>query len=238
MGFRNPGNIAVNPVDGLLYVCDRAEDDTTKTAPGLFRIDGPDLRTRITGNNTQPLAADGQLASNSYIDGPRGIAFRPDGSYFLCAHKNGNVWFVDTAGGLHNYLRGKGSGDSYNLADGLHPPLTSIFYFAQPRAVTLAPNGDLLGVCNDSGFVFRVNNVNPPNLLADLRLTPRGTNGVHLSWTGVPGRGYRVERAFDLQPESWEPIGAVGGSGTGPTEFTDPDPATHAQSFYKILPSL
>src|SRR6185295_1974889 len=114
-GFRNPGNIAVNPVDGKLYVCDRAEDDTTKTAPGLFRIDGPDERVRITGNITQPLANDGQTALNSYIDGPRGIAFRPDGSYFLCGHKNGIVWFVDTAGVLHDYLRGKGSGDSYGL---------------------------------------------------------------------------------------------------------------------------
>ena len=68
VGFRNPANLAVNPVDGKLYITDRAEDDTTKIATGLFRIDGPDNRTRITGNITQPLAADGQLAINSFID--------------------------------------------------------------------------------------------------------------------------------------------------------------------------
>jgi hypothetical protein len=61
---------------------------------------------------------------------------------------------------------------------------------------------------------------------------------VRLSWTGVFGRGYRVERSFDLQPESWQLIGAVGGSAAGATEFKDPTPATRPQGFYRILPSL
>ena len=161
VGFRNPANLDVNPVDGKLYVCDRGEEDTTKLATGFFRIDGPDQRTRLTGNITQPAAADGQLALNSFIDGPRGIAFRPDGSYFLAGHRDGNVWFVDTAGVLHKYLRGKGSGDSYSIITGRHPPLVDANYFAQPRSVTIAPNGDLLVVCNDSGYLFRVNS-GPP----------------------------------------------------------------------------
>ena len=237
VGFRNPGNIGVNPMDGSLYVTDRAEDDATRIAQGLFRIDGPDQRVRITGNSTQPLAFDGQTASSSFVEQPRGIAFRPDGSYFLCGHKNGSVWFVDTAGILHRYLQGKRSGDSYSLPDGQHPPLTGVDYFAQPRAVTLAPNGNLLVVCNDSGFVFRVNNAGAPDAPAEVHLSLQGAHGV-LSWTGVSGHGYRVERSFDLQPESWHPIGAIGGSANGPLEFTDPEPATHPQGFYRVLPSL
>jgi DNA-binding beta-propeller fold protein YncE len=238
VGFRNPANIAVNPVDGKLYLCDRAEEDLTKIATGLFRIDGPDQVTRITGNITQPTAADGQLAINSYIDGPRGIAFRPDGSYFLCGHKDGNVWFVDTAGILHKYLRGKGSKDSYTLVDGQHPPLTATDYFAQPRAVTLAPNGSLLVVCNDSGFVFRVNSVSVPASLADLRLVARGMDGVRLNWTGVFGCGYRVERTFDLAGDNWQSLGAVGGNPAGSTEFIDTEPAAHPFSAYRVIPSL
>lgn len=239
VGFVNPANMAVNPVDGQLYLCDRAEDDTTKMATGLFRIDGPDLRTRMTGNITQPLAAEGQLAVNSYIDGPRGIAFRADGSYFLCGHKDGSVWFVDTAGVLHQYLRGSGRRDSYVLPDGQHPPLISQDYFAQPRAVTLAPNGNLIVVCNDSGFVFRVNSVSPPDVLTDVRLSWQGTNGARLSWTGVFGHGYRVERSFDLQPGTWQPVGAARSGTAGVlTEFADPEPATHPYGFYRILPSL
>jgi hypothetical protein len=69
-------------------------------------------------------------------------------------------------------------------------------------------------------------------------LTALGTNGVRLNWTGTFGRGFRVERAFDLQSDSWQPIGAIGGSASGPTEFKDPEPASHPQCFYRILPSL
>ena len=238
VGFRNPANLAVNPVDGKLYMCDRAEEDSTKMATGLFRIDGPDQITRITGNITQSPAADGQAAVNSYIDGPRGIAFRPNGSYFLCGHKDGNVWFVDTEGILHLYLRGKGSKDAYSLQNGQHPPLTLAQYFAQPRAVTLAPNGSLLVVCNDSGYVFQVNSSSAPTSLADLRLTVHGTNDVRLNWTGVFGRGYRVERTFNLTADSWQPLGAVGGNPAGATEFIDAEPATHPFCAYRVLPSL
>ena len=244
VGFRNPGNLAVNPVDGLLYVCDRAEDDTSKVAVGLFRIDGPDERTRITGNISQPLAADGQAALNSFIDQPRGIAFRADGSYFICGHREGNVWFVDTEGLLHRYLHGRATRDYYNLTDGLHPPLTGVApngqeWFSQPRAVTIAPDGNLLVVCADSGFVFRVNNISPPDYLADLRLEPLGTNGNRLSWTGVFGQGYRVERSFNLSPMDWQPLGATGGNlSGGRTQFTDPDATSHPQCYYRVLPAL
>lgn len=238
VGFRNPANLAVNPENGMLYVCDRAEEDLTRIATGLFRIDGPDEVTRITGNITQPLAADGQLAINSYIDGPRGIAFRPDGSFFICGHKDGNVWFVDTAGIMHLYLRGKGSKDAYSLPEGQHPPLTAAQYFAQPRALTLAPNGNLLVVCNDSGFVFQVSGTSQPVPVVGLQLIAHGTKGVRLSWAGVFGRGYRVERTFNLATDSWHPIGAVGGNPAGYTEFIDAEPAVRPQCSYRVLPSL
>jgi DNA-binding beta-propeller fold protein YncE len=239
LGFRNPGNIAVNPIDNYLYVCDRAEDDLSKQATGLFRIDGPDQRTRITGNFSQPLPQDGQLAVNSFIEGPRGIAFRPDGSYFLCGHRDGSVWFVDTSGVIHRYLRGSGKGDAFFVPDGVQPPLTDINYFAQPRAVTLAPNGNLLVLANDSGFLFRVQDISTPEMPPDFHLG-FAPDGVHLSWTGVFGRGYRVERTFDLSSGNWQPVTAgLGNAYAVPTDVVDPEPpANHAQAFYRLLPSL
>jgi DNA-binding beta-propeller fold protein YncE len=244
VGFRNPANLAVNPVDGKLYVCDRAEDDTTKIATGLWRIDGIDQRTRMTGNVTQPTANDGQLALNSFIDQPRGIAFLPNGAYFLCGHKDGNVWYVDTAGIIHRYLRGRGSKDYYNLTDGLHPPLTDLApngqeWFSQPRAVTLAPNGNLLVVCNDSGFVFQVNNVNTPDLPNDLRPVLRDSNGLHLRWSGLFGRGYIVQRTWSLLPLDWQVIGAAPGTPSDvPSEFIDPAATGAPRAFYRLAPSL
>lgn len=239
VGFRNPGNIAVNPVDGKLYVTDRAEDDSTKLAAGLFRIDGLNQRARMTGDGTQPPPANGQLALYSFIDEPRGLAFRADGSYFLCGHKDGSVWFVDTTGTLHQYLEGAGGKDKFALTDGLHPPLTDKNYFAQPRSVALAPNGNLLVVCNDSGFVFSVDNVSPTPAPADFALRFMGTNGVRLGWTGVFSRGYRVERSLEIAPANWQAIGAVNGNGgAAMTHFPDPEAARLPKSFYRILPSL
>lgn len=239
VGFRNPGNIAVNPVDGKLYVTDRAEEDVTLAAQGLFRIDGPDLRMRITGSSDFPAAADGQLAAESFIEQPRGIAFLPNGAYFLCAHKgsNGaNVWYVDTSGVLHLYIRGRRSGDIYNLTNDLHPPLDSGEYFSQARAVTLAPNGNLICVTNDSGYVFMVNCVAPPQLPTDLRATRRDGDGLHLGWHGIFGRGYLVERCTELVPQNWQVIGAAGGSATA-LEFIDPAASALNHAFYRLAPA-
>lgn len=238
VGFRNPANLAVNPVDGHLYVCDRAEEDVFKEATGVFRIDGPDQRTRMTGNVEQVPPADGQTALDSFIEGPRGIAFRADGSYFLCGHRNGSVWFVDTQGILHQYLRGRGNKDIYSLSDGLHPPLVDLDYFSQPRAVTLAPNGNLIVVANDSGFVFQVADAGPPPAPANVRVTVDPREGTRLSWTGVFGRGYRIERTSELVTPHWQPLDAVaGGAPDGAAFFVDPTPPTKPASFYRLLPA-
>ena len=239
MGFRNPANLAVNPVDGKLWVTDRAEEDATKLETGLFRIDAVNTRTRMTGNFNASAAVDGRLALNSFIDQPRGIAFLPNGAYFLCGHKEGSVWYVDTTGVLHKYLRGRGSGDVYALSDGLHPPLTLSDYFRQPRAVALAPNGNLLVVCCDSGFVFKVNNAMAGHLPSDLKPVSLDADGLHLNWSGLFSRGYRVQRTWSLLPADWQDIGASGGAPTGvPSTFVDPAVTGHTIGFYRLLPSL
>ncbi|MDB6173101.1 MAG: hypothetical protein JWL59_2412 [Chthoniobacteraceae bacterium] len=233
VGFRNPGNIAVNPIDGKLYVTDRAEDDSSKMATGVWRIDGIDQRTRVTGNITQPLPLDGQLALNSYIDGVRGIAFLSNGAYFLCGHKDGNIWYVDSGGVLHRYIRGKGSKDTYLLGNGQHPPIAAQDYLCQPRAVTLAPNGSLLGVCNDSGYVFEVKNILSQLLPLDLKAVRRDPEGLHLNWKGALNQAYVVERTQNLQSSPWEIVGATSGNG-GVTEFIDQTAGTLGHTFYRL----
>src|SRR5205085_1273322 len=200
VGFSNPANLDVNPADGKLCVTDRAEDDATKMAQGLFRIDGFNRRVRISGDATHPTPFDGQLISDCFIEQPRGITFRADGSYFICGHKDGSIWFVDPSGIVSRYLNGSGHKDGYALPDGQHPPLVNGTYFAQPRAVTLAPNGNLLVVSNDSGFVFQVQNV-VPSLASGLSLNVQGSQA-SVVWSGLAKRGFRVQRSFDLGPDS------------------------------------
>lgn len=234
VGLVNPANIDVNPADGKLYLTDRAEEDSTKMAQGLFRIDGIDQRTRITGNASQPNAAAGHLAINSFIEEPRGIAFRPDGAYFICGHKDGSIWFVDTTGILHQYLNGSGKKDAYAFPDNQHPPLVDKNYFSQPRSVGLAPNGNLLMVSNDSGFLFQVQNdflAQATNL--NLRLVAAGAQ---LEWLGAAGRGYRIERATNLQTSAWNPVNAVRGV-VGTTTFFEPSFTSNGNRFYRVLPA-
>ena len=246
VGFRNPANCAVNPVNGKLYITDRAEEDASKVATGLWRIDGIDQRTRMTAPPGSPLPADFQLASNSFFEQPRGIAFLPNGAYFLCTHRalvsgttfTSDVWYVDTGGVIHKYIQGKGkSDDSYNITTGLHPPLTGLNFINQPRAVSIAPNGSLLVVCNDSGYVFRVNNL-VPHLPADLHSTHFGADGLRLSWSGLFSRGYLIQRTGSLAPPSWQTIGAAGGFATGvPSEFLDPAATGQTADFYRLAPA-
>ena len=237
-GFRNPANLAVNPVDGKLWVTDRAEEDLTKLETGVFRIDGINQRTRMTGDVNEPKASSEQEAVHSFIEQPRGIAFLADGSYFLCAHKDGNVWYVDVHGILHRYLQGSGKGDTYLVNDGERPPLNSKNVISQPRAVTLAPNGDLLVVSNDSGYLLRVRSIAPPVLPGDFRLTPLAGTGVRLQFTGEFGRGYRVQRASSMGAPDWDALGALGGGPTGTVlRFQDFPPESGAAFFYRLLPA-
>lgn len=237
-GFLTPGNIDVNPVGGKLYVTDRAEHDTTNVLAGVFRIDAPGVRIRVTGNVASPLATDGQAAVNSFLEQPRGIAFLANGAWFVCGHKDGSIWYVDTAGIMHRYLRGLGKRDAYSLPNGAHPPLVNQTYFAQPRCVIIGPNGDLLVVCNDSGFLFSVNFAASPTLPSAVNPAWISGSGLRLQWTGVYGRASRIERSSSLGPGSWEPVGAVPGLPAGQlSEFTDAGALSRPSAFYRLLPS-
>ncbi len=243
MGWRNPANLAVNPLDGKLYVTDRAEEDTTKIEQGLWRIDGVNLRTRITGNGTQAFPFDGQLALNSFIEEPRGLAFLPNGSYFLCGHKDGNVWYIDTTGHIHKYIAGFAKKDVYSVPDGAHPPLASVQVITQPRAITLAPNGALIGVCNDSGFIWVVSaSMNPafPPLMpvsvpASLTSALLPAHTLRLTWPSTLMQTVVIERSTDLDPGNWAPISASRAT-AATTTFTDPDAPSFTRAFYRLVP--
>jgi hypothetical protein len=214
----NPGNIDVHPVTHKLYVTDRAEADLTLTKSCVYRIDTespnplttPSTKTRTAGTYNIPSVtpADGAPAASTWLNQVRGISFTPDGGYFLCTHKGGQVWYVDTdpvTPRIHLFLQGRGKNDiKFTPSTPLALPVTTVECHSQPRAVSVAPDGSLLIVSNDSGVVRKIKNAVLPHL-PPIDLVERTFPAtLHLAWTAPPGHSYIIQRSNSLAPGSWQ----------------------------------
>ena len=232
-GFTELGNIDVHPLSGLLYVTDRATDDVSRSA--VWRIEADGSRTRVAGNGQLAGGGDGFPATDTFLDQVRGIAFTPEGGYFLCTHKGGDVWYVDTAGIIHLFIQGRGTGNR-NEGNGLRPPIVSVDALSEPRSVALAPNGDLLIATNDTGYIRRVRGaVKPP--APDWLAVEIPRQGSHrLRWVAETGRTYLVERTTDPAGASWEVLAVAAGTGSGVGEWNGPGQPEAATLFYRIAP--
>ncbi len=232
-GFSELGNLDVHPLSGLVYVTDRATDDVARSA--VWRLEADGRRTRVAGNGQLAGGGDGFPATDTFLDQVRGIAFTPDGGYFLCTHKGGDIWYVDTAGIIHLFIQGRGTGNR-NEANGQRPPIVSTDALSEPRSVALAPNGDLLIATNDTGYIRRVRSaVRPPApdwLLVDI---PR--HGAHrLRWAGDRRRIYLVERTGDPSAGRWDVLAVTAASETGVGEWSGPGQPEATHLFYRIAP--
>lgn len=147
-GFVELGNLVVDP-SGALVATDRG-------GHRVYRVAANGTLTAIAGNGTKTGGGDGEPALDSGLDEPRAVWFLPEdigGGYLVGTHEGNQVWYVDPAGLLHLFLDG---GDNHaHAGDGQ--------YFRTPgekvsevRAITMAPNGDLIITENDYGFIRRV----------------------------------------------------------------------------------
>jgi len=142
-GFSQLGYFDVDPTDGNLVVTDRA-------ASLVYKILADGTKNPIAGTGGTSGGGDGFAALATGLDEVRGVAFNPDGSYFLATHRGGDIWFVDTDDMIHMLI--EGDDNHTHAGDGL--PLTSPgLKISEPRAITIAPNGDLLITENDYGYV-------------------------------------------------------------------------------------
>ncbi len=234
-GFSDLGNLDVDPT-GRVCVTDRNADHETSGAHRVWRINADGTRTVIAGNGATGGGGDGAFATQTGLDQVRGIAFDEAGGFFLCTHKGGDGWYVDTAGIIHLVISGAGNGD-VNEGDGL--PFTVNRFFdkiSEPRAVALAPDGDLLITTNDTGYVRKLENILPPTapVIAKTIFDPIG--GTTLAWASDPGTVYYIDRSSDMAGGvgTWTQIGEQLGVRTGGvTQFTD-DGAEGRQMFYRI----
>lgn len=123
----------------------------------VYRFDGETSYVIAGTGSTSGTNGSGSVATEVALNRPRGIAFLPDGSYFIATQKGGDVWWVDTSGIIHLFVQGAGSGN-VNAGNG-QPWTVAGDKIAEPRAVHLATNGDLLITTNDRGFIRAVDNV-------------------------------------------------------------------------------
>ena len=159
-GFSNLGNLTVDPGGSLVV---------TDNNPGhrVYRIGVGGSKTVIAGDGSESNGGSGSAALQPGIEWVRGIAFRPDGTYFLACQKRGVIWYVDSAGIIHLFIGGDRSGNAHAGDGGLVTDLP-FSKMAEPRAITIAPNGDLLITTNDNGFIRRVESLCPPAVPASL----------------------------------------------------------------------
>jgi len=225
-GFANLGNIDVD-LSGNLVVTDRGDHRVWQIKP-----DGSQMV--IAGNGSVSGGGDGFLATSTGLNEVRGIAFDDFGGYFLCTHKGGDMWYVDSEGIIHLAISGAGSGERL-FGDGL--PLTAnrfIEKISEPRAVALAPDGALLITTNDSGLVRRVENIIPPREPSQVTVRYEDPRGAILQWQGDRRVLYRVECSADLAGD-WkigEPV--LGHAQDGLTEFLHPEARGKPRMFYRI----
>ena len=236
LDFMNPGNIAVNPVNGRVYVTDRAEDDITLSRSRVWEVAANGALTAFAGTGYSSGGGDGFPALGTGLNQVRGIAFFRNGSCLVCTHKGGDLWFIDTQSPpiIHQLVHGAGKKDYYS-GDGTPPPVigSGSNIWSQPRAVTITPAGSILITANDSGLVREFKTTAPPSAPGLLQGHLSG-NTWELEWTSTPDISYLVQRSEDLL--TWSVRGVITPDGTAATYSESVMAATPHEYFRLMMP--
>lgn len=143
-GFRDLAYMDVAE-NGDIYITEQGRNLVHRLSP-----DGKEKKI-VAGNGTTDEPINGKPATEIGLHEVRGIALLPEGGFIVCTHKGGDVVHVDSDGTANILVHGIGRG---NLHNGDGKPVTEPGdKISEPRSVTLAPNGDVIITCNDSGFV-------------------------------------------------------------------------------------
>jgi hypothetical protein len=145
-GFSSPGHIIVDPIDQLV-VTDRGADL-------VYCIVNDTTKIIIAGNGQATGGGNGFPATETGLDGVRGIWFMEDQSYLLATHEGSQIWYVDPSGIINLLLDGK-SGDEYHSGDGEHFQ-TPGYKISEPRGISVDYEGNILITENDLGFIRKI----------------------------------------------------------------------------------
>jgi hypothetical protein len=219
-GYSFLGNIGEAP-DGTFLVTDRS-------AHRVYRINADGSgKVSIAGTGGTTGGFSGQLATSVALFEVRGVAVLENGGYFVCTHKGGQVWYIDTNGYAWLFIHGDDK-KSTHAGDGL-PPSSTLKSISEPRAIALAPNGDILITENDKGFIRRVTNIAvEPKIL---RAERKPEVGFELEWTSHREGVYQLERSDDLT--NWTAL-SVNASNGSTTVYADEDADSETHYFYRV----
>lgn len=221
-GFLSMGNITVDPTARPIV--------TEDTGNRVYRIEANNAKTLIAGNGSAFGGGDGFPAIDTGLDRVRGVACLPTGGFFLATQKGAHIWYVDTDGIIHKMMDCAASG-RVNAGNGEAYDVPGI-KMSEPRAITIAPNGDLIITASDYGHIRVVKCVRPPAIPARIAIEANPTGGRRLRWTGPAWQHYYVDFTPTLSPPAWQPIGL---QTTLPADTLHPlpDPGLTPQGFYR-----
>jgi hypothetical protein len=223
-GFVSLGNITVDR-DGRPIV-------TEDIGNRVYRIGSNGDKTLIAGNGSTFGGGDGFAAVDTGLNRVRGVACLPNGGMFVATQKGSHVWYIDTAGIIHKAMDCSATG-SVNAGND-QPWTTPGVKMSEPRAISLAPNGDLLITASDFGQIRVVKCLQNPAPPAGFKLEALSAPGQRrLRWAGVPWQSYIIEHTPTLQPPAWEPTGFHTAEPAAASIFTLPANLA-PQGYYRI----
>jgi len=206
-GVQGLGNLDLGP-NGTLYV-------TSVGDHRVYRITQNGNPIVVAGNGmTDGNLTSGSLATTVALNRVRAVAVLPDDSFFLATQKGGDVWWVDNGAAhdglnrrIHLFVNGAGSGN-IKLGDD-QSRLGETDRIAEPRAIHLATNGDLLITCNDTGVIRAVRNICRPKAPMLHYQHPI------LSWDSQWGDRFIIEESNTMAAGSWTSQSGVTTAVTG-----------------------
>lgn len=119
----------------------------------VIRIHKQGKKEIIAGNGSKNGGGNGYLATETGLNGVRGVWFLEDNSYFLITFQGSQLWYVDFENRIHLFIDGKN--------DDSHTGDNQIFSapgkkISKPRSITCDNEGNLIITENDYGFIRMV----------------------------------------------------------------------------------
>ncbi len=229
-GFVSLGNIAMD-ASGSLVV-------TEDSGHRVYRLDANGAQTVIAGNGATDGGGDGFPAIQTGLNRVRGVACLPNGGYFLATQKGSQIWYVDTFGIIHKMIDCLTSANPvFNAGNGRHWSASVPEYYKmnEPRAITVAPNGDLLITASDQGQIRVIKCVKPPAPPETLRIESAAQSNLRqLRWPGVPWQSYFIDYTATLSPPNWQVVGLRTSVPGGQTLHPLPATGGDAKGFYRV----